>query len=407
VKAIHELCLPDARNENLRDDDPQSGDLIPWTLERCYASIGDIDLAPELSAVTHSSLNAAKMVYVYSWFYYPLATLAGLLATITCERGLRVALGGTRARLPTLLERSLRNGWIRDEDFPERDELAQKDREMWEALQSSMGLAIPPPQPPTAETFVRELLAWRHAFLHPRDRWLITPGMAKHFLSLSVRIVLQVTRRAGMCVSGTLGKTPQVETPVTMSMKAFDAVCQPDRPRWTRSYFERHMRDLELPEDVPEPVRDYHDAVRTLYLYSYYYAPLMSLVPLFAMTEVELALKRRLPWEAQQERTWFDTRTLAPLLRQALAKGLLREGDLPTLSKAGARSEEYRAMFAAMLGREPRRSKRFTVKQQTLRLTRFRNFMVHSYGFSTFPPPMILPIFRDTTELIAALWRGR
>jgi hypothetical protein len=85
------------------------------------------------------------------------------------------------------------------------------------------------------------------------------------------------------------------------------------------------LAEIELHDGVPEDVRGQFNVARNMALYTYFHYAMAPEVQMKTYSVIELGLKRRLPHMAK--------RTLAPLLREAVAQGLLSDSGfrhLPT-----------------------------------------------------------------------------
>lgn len=96
---------------------------------------------------------------------------------------------------------------------------------------------------------------------------------------------------------------------------------------------------VQLHGGVPEKVRSYMEATKTLFVYGWFYYPFLTLSAFLATTAVEMALRGRFPKQGR------DRRGLGALLNQARQAGLLRDGDFPSLGQW----REHRAEMAAFI----------------------------------------------------------
>src|SRR5262249_14142595 len=103
----------------------------------------------------------------------------------------------------------------------------------------------------------------------------------------------------------------------------------------------RRAAALELHVGVPEAVRSCMNAVKTLFVYGWFYYPFYGMIPFQASSVVEMALRLRIPWTSEGE----DSRGLRNLLEQANKLQLLHEDGFHHLLAARAEAREIaRAM---------------------------------------------------------------
>jgi hypothetical protein len=95
----------------------------------------------------------------------------------------------------------------------------------------------------------------------------------------------------------------------------------------TLEQLHQDMRVLELPPDVPESVRRYHDGIRNAYVYSYYSYDLLTLAASETFPCLELALRLRVgdQFQGRLDRKGKPRRppTLPDLLDAATEQGLI------------------------------------------------------------------------------------
>jgi len=87
-------------------------------------------------------------------------------------------------------------------------------------------------------------------------------------------------------------------------------------PMIVQDYY-RHVADIRLNEEVPEEVRSYMEAVKSLFAYGYFYYPFFTLAALLGTTALEMALRAKLPVARD------DRRGMGALLKQATQQNLL------------------------------------------------------------------------------------
>src|SRR5205807_2251082 len=79
----------------------------------------------------------------------------------------------------------------------------------------------------------------------------------------------------------------------------------------------RHVAAIRLNGEVPEEVRSYMEAVKSLFAYGWFYYPFFTLAALLVTTAFEMALRAKLPV------TGNDRRGMRKLLNQAIQQTLL------------------------------------------------------------------------------------
>ncbi len=92
----------------------------------------------------------------------------------------------------------------------------------------------------------------------------------------------------------------------------------------TLADFYRDAERIHLNETAPEDVRSYMEAVKTLFVYGWFYYPFFTLSAFMATTAVEMALNAKLRKGA------IDSPGLKKLFDQAIREGLLRDENFPS-----------------------------------------------------------------------------
>ena len=90
---------------------------IPFTFQYIYNNINSINLSDDVPDEIQSQFNIAKMIAVYSWFYYPFHQISELKAYSTLEFALRQKY--KLKNLRTLLEKAVSDGVVERKDYPE------------------------------------------------------------------------------------------------------------------------------------------------------------------------------------------------------------------------------------------------------------------------------------------------
>jgi len=142
------------------------------------------------------------------------------------------------------------------------------------------------------------------------------------------------------------------------AIKSKEQLFEPDR---TNEFFpflslekqyEIVMRYCQLHEGVPEDVRNYFNAVVTLYLYGWLYYPFYTLASERSFFAVEMALRKRLP-PKKLDKKGRHPRFLGDLLREAKDAGVLRDEGFPSLENRRASAEELNQHVDEILGPDP------------------------------------------------------
>jgi len=137
-----------------------------------------------------------------------------------------------------------------------------------------------------------------------------------------------------------------------------------------------YLQGLDLNSGVPGSVVSYMNVVKNLYLYAWLCYPFFTVCQTHAAMAVELALRLRTPNATGKE----DRRTLRPLLRAAIANGLIRDAGFPTLAEKQAEANLLEC------------------------LPRLRNHFAHPHDSWIVSPAMALKPIRLAVEIINQLW---
>jgi len=165
-------------------------------------------------------------------------------------------------------------------------------------------------------------------------------------------------------------------------------------------HYEMVLQYCQIHGDVPEDVRNYFNAVITLYLYGWLYYPFFTLASERSFFAVEMALRKRLPPEKLNKKG-RDPRNLVDLLREAKAAGLMRNEGFPNLENRRAGAEEE----AEILGREPEPQLEEPYVDVLIRAFPWvRNRFAHPNMQSIMPPGPALDGLILAAEIINQLW---
>jgi hypothetical protein len=162
--------------------------------------------------------------------------------------------------------------------------------------------------------------------------------------------------------------------------------------------FYKNAERLRVNEGAPEDVRSYMEAVKTLFVYGWFYYPFFTLSAFMATTAVEMALKRRLQTRPD------DPSGLKTLFDKAISQGLLRDESFPS-------REHVQANRAAIFGENAKSSEGFSVEAGPPYAERvagfmrhFRNVFAHPSGHWILFPGQALNFLVLAGEVINQLW---
>jgi hypothetical protein len=160
----------------------------------------------------------------------------------------------------------------------------------------------------------------------------------------------------------------------------------------------RYVEYVQLTESVPEDVRSYMEAVKTLFVYGWFYYPFYTLSVLLATTAVEMALRARFPKKGP------DFRGLGRLFRRAINEGILRDENFPSLKHVQANRpiifpETEQSQIGA--ASQPEQSYAERVANG---LIHFRNEFAHPHAHWILPPGPAFDFLVLAGEVINQLW---
>ncbi len=163
----------------------------------------------------------------------------------------------------------------------------------------------------------------------------------------------------------------------------------------------RDAERIQVNEPTPEDVRSYIEAVKTLFLFGWFYYPFFTLSAFMATTAVEMALKVRL-----QKRP-DDPSGLKAVFDQAIREGLLRDEGFPS-------RERVQASRAGMFGASEESSETACVEPGPPYAERvagfmrhFRNVFAHPAGHWILFPGQALDFLVLAGEVIDQLWPAK
>jgi HEPN domain-containing protein len=140
-------------------------------------------------------VEAVKTLFAYGWFFYPFFTLAAFMATTAVEMALQAKLLKPREESPglkKLFERAMKEGLLRDEDFPSREYIRANRALLYGEDSESPGSSGTEEGPPYTERVATLLRHFRNVFAHPSGHWILAPGQALDFLVLAGEVINQL-----------------------------------------------------------------------------------------------------------------------------------------------------------------------------------------------------------------------
>ncbi len=156
---------------------------------------------------------------------------------------------------------------------------------------------------------------------------------------------------------------------------------------------------VQLHDGVPEEIRSYMEAVRSLFLYGWFYYPFYTLAAFLATTAVEMALRTRFPRQGR------DYRGLAKLFKRAISEGALRDEKFPSREHVRA----HRTMvMEAIRGPEDEPvtlADRPYVEEVAEKLTRIRNDFAHPRAQWIMAPGQAIDFLVLAAEVINQCWQ--
>lgn len=162
--------------------------------------------------------------------------------------------------------------------------------------------------------------------------------------------------------------------------------------------FYKHAESLRVNEGAPEDVRSYMEAVKTLFVYGWFYYPFFTLSAFMATTAVEMALKLRLQTRPD------DPSGLKTLFDQAIAQGLLRDEGFPS-------RKNIQSNTAQMFGESEESSRTVSgepsppwAERVAAFMRHFRNVFAHPSGHWILFPGQALDFLVLGAEVINQLW---
>lgn len=179
--------------------------------------------------------------------------------------------------------------------------------------------------------------------------------------------------------------------------------------KWDLAETYRRVLELELESHVPEEIRSYFNSIRNLLLYSFYHYGFVAISAFLATTAVEMALRTKYPWKAEQHAAARrDGRSFERLFQRAIRDGSIREEEFLWLTEARMRDRELWKELGRQTGDE------IVIKEEPYppilaRSTVYlRNYFAHpadTHILFTFE--MAISIMRPCADVINQLFRVR
>lgn len=116
-RQLDTLTEPDPRWASFRVFDPGIRGLRPMTIEDIHRQLGGLDLRETVPDQVRCHFDRTRNLALYSWFVYAFIPVADWHACATLELALKIKTGCKRCGLRKLIERAIREQWVRNEGF--------------------------------------------------------------------------------------------------------------------------------------------------------------------------------------------------------------------------------------------------------------------------------------------------
>lgn len=166
----------------------------------------------------------------------------------------------------------------------------------------------------------------------------------------------------------------------------------------TLADFYKDAEGIQVNETAPEELRSYMEAVKTLFVYGWYYYPFFTLCAFMATTAVEMALKLRLQTKPH------DRSTLKALFDKAIRKGLLKDDGFPSCKHVQSKSAVIFGDSEESSGVLPTEQGPPYVERVARLLRHFRNVFAHPSGHWILLPGQAIDFLVLAGEVINQLW---
>lgn len=179
------------------------------------------------------------------------------------------------------------------------------------------------------------------------------------------------------------------------------------RPHALRDDYEV-VKELALPERVPQSIRDYFDGTRMLWLHGWFYYPFYSMAAVHSYLCVELALKERLRIDSVVLPR--DQRNFAGMLGFAIKQDWFTPSQFGTIRRRIEREDLSAEEVAEDLGipipRDMDREARLHADMVRMLgyIRRLRNTAAHPHGLTLVLPNMTYAQIEFTRDAIAQIF---
>lgn len=177
LKTLDTLFDPDPTYEVFYYRD-SSGELRPWDLNETYRRASELQLEEFVPPEIRSYFNSILNLMTFSYYHYGLVAIAAFLATTAVEMALRTRyplrdgekIGGRdRRSFNRLLQRAVRDGIIREEEFHWLPDARKRHKQLLEDLERQDGAEVRFNEEPYTSVLLREMPRMRNYFAHPPD----------------------------------------------------------------------------------------------------------------------------------------------------------------------------------------------------------------------------------------------
>ncbi|ENY8012521.1 hypothetical protein ACQZMW_002332 [Vibrio fluvialis] len=145
-KELHEVGLPDSRQECFQIFDMEMGNFRDKELEDIHLRLSEIQLNPHVPEKIKDHFTTSKHLSLYSWFVYRFIPVAEFHAIASLEFALKEKLGKPKWGLKKLLSYAVENRLVVDNDFQIHRKSKERSRyraQMWADSECSITLLEP------------------------------------------------------------------------------------------------------------------------------------------------------------------------------------------------------------------------------------------------------------------------
>lgn len=189
------------------EPDPRVSGSHGLTIESLYADVERLKPHEGVPEGVRSCFNAAIMLWLYGYLYFPFFTHAVHMAHGAVEYALEEKFPTMRGQtLRPLLEHATRQGALSDEGYPSLQQQGERQRWFWQvvtALEAGSTIAEPAE---TQETHVKILTKstpfLRNSEAHPKLDAIMLPGVALESFIVAAETINQLWARPGASDDG-------------------------------------------------------------------------------------------------------------------------------------------------------------------------------------------------------------